>query len=113
MRTAFLTFFAIALLGLHQPAYARRGGGGGGGGSSSGSGSSSGGSRTSKDRSGSQCYDPTSSIGNASDPFDPMYTNQWLYKFVGSYYNGSVVSIPTFFISLLGRHWVLTMGYHY
>jgi len=108
-----LAFFGIALLGLHQPVYARRGGGGGGGrsssGSSSGSGSSGGGSRTSKDRSGSQCYG-TSSTANASDPFDLMYGNQWLYKFVGSYYNGSVVSIPAFFISPSGRHWALTVG---
>ena len=98
-----MTFFAIALLGLHQSAHARRGGGGSSGGSSGGSGRSSG-SRNGRDRSRGRCYRTTSSVGNASDPFDPMYTDQWLYKFVGSYYNGSVVSIPALFISLLGKH---------
>ncbi|KAG0641959.1 hypothetical protein HOY80DRAFT_1109498 [Tuber brumale] len=106
MRAIFLTFFGIALLWLHQPALARRGGGGGSsssgsssgseGGSSSGSSSGSGSSSSSSSGSGggsssSRCYDSTTGLsGNASDPFDYMYRNQWLYKFVGSYYNGSV-----------------------
>lgn len=119
MRAAFLRFFGIALLGLHQPAHARRDSGDSSGGSSS-DGSSSDGSSPGfdfrpldEDRS-SDCYNViTGPIGNASDPFDPMYMNQWLHKFVGSYYNGSVVSIPTFFISSLGEYWVLTMGYHH
>ncbi|PUU84001.1 hypothetical protein B9Z19DRAFT_1118532 [Tuber borchii] len=97
MRAAFLTFFGIALLGLPQPAHARGGGDSSGGSSSDrsgGDGSSGTGfdffSPSGDDRS-SDCYNVTAGrIGNTTDPFNDIYTNQWLYKFVGSYYNGSV-----------------------
>lgn len=116
MRAAFLTFFGgIALLGLHQPAHARKDSGDSSGGSSS-DGSSSGFdfSLFDDDDRSRDCYNVTAGrLGNITDPFNDIYTNQWLYKFIGSYYNGSVVSIPTFFISSLGEHWVLKVSYYY
>jgi len=112
MRAAFLTFFGIALLGLPQPAHAKGGGGSSGGSSSDGS-SGSGFDLWPSDRE-RDCYNVTAGLlGNITDPFNNIYTNQWLYKFVGSYYNGSVVSIPAFFISSLGEYWVLTVSYYY
>ncbi|RPB02634.1 hypothetical protein L873DRAFT_422138 [Choiromyces venosus 120613-1] len=84
MKAAFWTF-CIVLLGIHYPAFALRVHGGGKGG------------KGRKDKhnnnkgSRKPCYKATTNVhGNTSDPPDEVYMAQWLYKFIGSYYNGSV-----------------------